>query len=208
MKGWRPSAILKARNRIGPFMKRTHSCRTSDRSACLFPWGSRSPGCDPGIGGRHGSLRSPLEARGRQVGRKWRERPTKTQSAIRKMAPALHFLQETGGPKTKTEGTINSPNEQATPALRPRPEAGSGPKGKGRGGRRNPLIRLDSAKEMRDLNLDFLPPDLELLPIRLGFRSEKFGFRSGSGMASTLQSPIPSIGCGKGGRGGAPCIPY
>jgi hypothetical protein len=41
MKGWRPSAKPKARPRIG-LLKRTYSCRTSDRSACLFPWGSVS----------------------------------------------------------------------------------------------------------------------------------------------------------------------
>jgi len=35
MKGWRPSAP-KARAGSG-FFKRTHFCRTSDRSACLFP---------------------------------------------------------------------------------------------------------------------------------------------------------------------------
>jgi hypothetical protein len=30
--------------------KRTHSCRTSDELACLFPWGPWVPGlCDPGI---------------------------------------------------------------------------------------------------------------------------------------------------------------
>jgi hypothetical protein len=68
MKGWRPSAILKARNRFGVFT-RANSCRTSDRSACLSSvLGPRSH--DPGIRGRQGSLLALIRLRGPQAGRK------------------------------------------------------------------------------------------------------------------------------------------
>ncbi len=69
--------------------------------------------------------------------------------------------------------------EHATPAL-PRhlkPESASKRKN-AVGGRRKSLKRLDSAKELRLLNLDFVPPGLESVPFRLGFRSEKFGYPS------------------------------
>jgi hypothetical protein len=42
-------------------------------------------------------------------------------------------------------------------------------KKKGRGGRRNPLIKLDSAKEMQGFHLDFVVPDLGFVAPGLDF---------------------------------------
>jgi hypothetical protein len=84
------------------------------------------------------------------------------------MAPALHLLHGTGGNETKTEGRT-ARSEQATPlrcrsALRPKAAQKRKRAFKGRGGRRNPLIRLNSAKEIQGFWLDFLPPIWILLP--------------------------------------------
>ena len=65
-----------------------------------------------------------------------------------------------------------------TPALPRHLQPESASKEKKRGGPRKSLKWLDSTKEKQGFNLDFVPPALESLPIRLGFHSEKFGFPS------------------------------
>jgi hypothetical protein len=48
-----------------------------------------------------------------------------------------------------------------------------------RGGRRNPLKRLGSEKEMEDFEFGFRSAGFGICSMRLGFRSEEFGYRSG-----------------------------
>jgi hypothetical protein len=78
------------------------------------------------------------------------------------------LLHEPGGTETKTDGTTNSPKRTSVAPLRPEARK----KEKGRGGRRNPLIRLDSAKEIQGFDLDFIPPDLDFVPTSLDFAPE------------------------------------
>src|SRR5271165_4432589 len=59
MKGWRPSAIPKGPKPVRAFCGRI-LCRTSDRSACLFPRGP-GPRLTCGIRGRRGSLFALLQ---------------------------------------------------------------------------------------------------------------------------------------------------
>jgi hypothetical protein len=47
------------------------------------------------------------------------------------------------------------------------------------GGRRKALKRLVPAKQSRDFNLDFVPPDLEFVPPGLDFLPKNLGFPSG-----------------------------
>ena len=125
MKGWRPSACPKARNRFELFYGRI-LCRTSDRSACLFPrvLGPRPRALDPGItrgSARGGFPSSRNEARGRQVGRKWRRK----RSAI-ETAPALHLLEKLGGPGNDDRRSDKQPEaSQPTPGRAPPPRPGA-----------------------------------------------------------------------------------
>jgi hypothetical protein len=61
-------------------------------------------------------------------------------------------------PETKTEGTMTTPGRMRS-AYAAAPLRGGKrlEKKKARGGRRKSLKRLDSAKEMEGINLDFLP---------------------------------------------------
>jgi hypothetical protein len=56
-----------------------------------------------------------------------------------------------------------------------RPEAAQEGK-KAVGGRRNPLIRLNSAKEMQGFNLDFVALDLEIVAPGLVFVAKNLDF--------------------------------
>jgi hypothetical protein len=53
------------------------------------------------------------------------------------------------------------------------------------GGRRKSLKRLESAKESKDFNSDFVPPDLEFVPPGLDFLPKDLDF-------------LPPAGAGKG----------
>jgi hypothetical protein len=48
------------------------------------------------------------------------------------------------------------------------------------GGRRKPLIRLDSAKEIEGFNLDFVAPDLEFVAPGLDFVANNLDFLAGN----------------------------
>jgi len=99
MKGWCPSAAAKARNRFGLF-KRTHFCRTSGRSPCLFP-GPRP--WTPGF------PRLPLnQARGRRV----RQTPPKHPRSENGASPSLASRDR--GPRNEDQRTDKQPeaNEQ------------------------------------------------------------------------------------------------
>jgi hypothetical protein len=114
------------------------------------------------------------QARGRRVGQMASKR---SRSKWRQPFTCFMKLEE---PKRRQKERQAARSEQATPALPWRVEAGSGPKKKKAvGGRRNPLIKLDSAKEIQGFEFGFRSARLGICSIRLGFRSEKFGYRSG-----------------------------
>ena len=140
MKGWRPSAWLKLETGSG-LVKRANSCRTSDRSACLFRKVPRGPQVPFRV--QRGSAADTSGGKGAHA------------SASLKTAPALHLLHETGGPRNEDEKERHR-GEQAAPTLRPvaafKAESAHERK-KAVGGRRNPLIRPDSAKEIQGFAL-------------------------------------------------------
>jgi hypothetical protein len=116
MKGWRPSAWLGLETGSGSF-KRTYSCRTSDRSRCLF---------SPVLGllpcGRRVSLSALIRRRGRQVGRR---RPS---VCDQKTAPALRLVHETWRngrrrPKERQPARTRSAFSTALILRRPLPKA-------------------------------------------------------------------------------------
>ena len=162
MKGWRPSAVRWLETGSG-LVKRANFCRTSDRSACLFPWvlGVFAPWTPwfPSF------MRLQLAA-------SWSD---KRRLNIRdnKTAPALRLLKEIGG--TGNEETTDDETE-ANPSrprrAAPKPELGLKNE-KCRGDRRKSLKRLNSAKKIEGFKLDFLPLFLDFLPVRLGFPSGK-----------------------------------
>ena len=73
----------------------------------------------------------------------------------------------------------------------PIPEAAAWEK-KCRGGQRKSLKRLDSAKELRHLNLDFVPPDLEFVPPGLDFVPKNLDFLHPAGGAA-----LPALAQGR-----------
>jgi hypothetical protein len=81
--------------------------------------GPRSPGCDPGIRGRRGSLRALLRLRGRQGP----DGNAPKASAIKKRRQPFTYFQETRGPETKTKQTMNDPKRTKQGAY---PPTGSG----------------------------------------------------------------------------------
>ena len=98
MKGWRPSAWSLGSKPVRALIQAdVILCRTSDRSACLYPRVLGPRAHDPGSVDVGIPLLARTRLRGRQVGRKWRSRVS--QDAIRdlKKAPALHLLEKTGG---------------------------------------------------------------------------------------------------------------
>ena len=176
MKGWRPSACP-----IGPktgsgLVKRAYSCRTSDRSACLFR-GSSVPGLmTRGLVLDAGFLFALIRLCGRQVGPK--PRPSVRDD---EKAPALPHLPEE--PKTKIEGpTMNPGANMPTLPRYLKPESASTRKNASGGGRKS-LKRLELAKESKDFNLDFVPPDLEFVPSGLDFLPKNLDFLQPAGGA-------------------------
>ena len=115
MKGWRPSACP-----IGPktgsgLVKRAYSCRTSDRSACLFR-GSSVPGLmtrglvlDAGF---------PFRAQsGSAADRSGRNR-AQASATMKRRQPFTHLHETAGGTETKIEGpTMNPGANMPTPPL-------------------------------------------------------------------------------------------
>jgi hypothetical protein len=73
---------------------------------------------DPGSVDGEAPSRSAPQSGSRPAGRKTNGASVSDAIRDRKTAPALHSLFGTGGTKMKTKGTMNSPGEQATPALR------------------------------------------------------------------------------------------
>jgi hypothetical protein len=61
-------------------------------------------------------------------------------------------------------------------------------------GRRKLLKRLNSAKELRHFNLDFVPPDLEFVPPGLDFVPKNLDFLHSAGGAGLL--PLSSLRAG------------
>jgi hypothetical protein len=142
MKGWRPSAIAKG-SKPGSGFLRTNSCRTSDRSACLFPRVSGSLSVDAG------SLFALNQAQ-RPPGRA--ETPPERPRLKNGASPSPRS-------KGKAEMKTNEPKPRRTGSAGPVASfrAGSGATRKGPGRRRNPLITFDSAKEIQGFPwLDFV----------------------------------------------------
>ena len=181
-------------------MKRANSCRTSDRSACLFP---RGPGCFV-LRGRRDSLFALIgSAADKSDGNAARA------SAIMKGASPSPHSKRPEEPKTKTEGPTMNPKRTPNGYLRARrplrhrraakrrgdPGDRKAPAfpwiaasafnllamtslgaAKCSGGQRKSLKRRDSAKESKDFNLDFVPPDLEFVPSGLDFVPKNLDF--------------------------------
>ena len=149
MKGWRPSAWHKLETGSG-LVKRANSCRTSDRSACLFREVLGPGSMTRDVSWTPGSLFALNQA----------PRPTSRTdrahaSPILETAPALHLPRETGGPRNEDETERQKGRtSSATPARWVAFKAESAHKRKkGCGGQRNSLIRLDSAKEIQGFSL-------------------------------------------------------
>jgi hypothetical protein len=109
MKGWRPSASKGPKPVRAPF-KRANSCRTSDRSACLFPRVLGPRAHNPGDPWTPGFPFWRNEAP-RPFGRAETAptRPTRTPSAILKTAPALHLHKEDRRNRERRPKDRNSP---------------------------------------------------------------------------------------------------
>ena len=162
-------------------MKRANSCRTSDRSACLFPQ-RPVPGLhDPGmLRGRHGSLLCALAARGRRA----RTNDARASAILKRRQPFTCFNRpEERKRRTDDEPEANTAYVVAAPQSRNRLKFKNAV-----GGRRKSLKRLDSAKEIEGFNLDFVPPGLDFLPKNLDFLPGEFGFPSSRRRRNSSQS--------------------
>ena len=171
MKGWRLSAIPKGSTPDRALSGRI-LCRTSDRSACLFPRapGPRPRAHDPGIRTR-GCSWTPGSLFLRNCGSRPPSRTNDAQaSAILKTAPALHLIKEARGTGNEHRRTNEQPRgEHAMPILvrRSKPELASKRKN-ACGGRRKSLKRLDLRKTNAWISFRF---SLDFLPKKLGFPS-------------------------------------
>jgi hypothetical protein len=150
MKGWRPSAIQRLETGSGPFSGRILAGHRIDRPV-FFPrlLGVRSRAYDPGI-----LTRGSVDSRDSLFAQSGSRPPSRTEMASKrprsKRRQPFTCVLTLEDLKTKTEGTITSRNERASPAPPSASKAGSGPeKKKGPGGQRNSLKRLDSAKEIK-----------------------------------------------------------
>ena len=154
MKGWRPSASEGLEPDRAFSSGRTLAGHQIDRPVFTAP---RSPDHGDPWAARFPHVRFN-QARGRQVGQMASMRPRVMSPGDeihdRKMAPALHLLHETGGPRNHNKKERHR-GEQAAPTLPVstfKPESPRKRK-KGRRGRRNSLLTLDSAKEIQGFSL-------------------------------------------------------
>ena len=156
MKGWRPSACPKARNRIGlgeageflPDIGSIGLSFSARSSVGLMTRGSVDPG----------SLFALIRLRGRQS----RTNDAQASAIMKRRQPFTSLAKQPEEPKTKTEGPTMNPGRTRDAYFAAAFEAGIGfEKKKCLGGQRKSLKRLNSAKESEAFNLDFVPPDLE-----------------------------------------------
>ena len=145
MKGWRPSAC-QGSTPDRAFFKRAFSCWTSDRSACLFPRGSAPR---PGLMTR-GSM-DPGFPFSRSIGSAAAE-SDKRRPSVRDLKNGASPSPRSKRPEElemKTKATTSRANGRRRRGPVASFKAGRGARNKKcPGGRRKPLIRLDSAKEI------------------------------------------------------------
>ena len=175
MKGWRPSAIPKARNRFGPVAGEFYAGHRIDRP--VFIREVSVPG-DPWIVG------FPFRAhrlRGRRVGQ------IRLSVRDHEKAPALH----SGGTENEDRRTDEQRGGEPRDAhFATAFAAGIGlKKKKCLGGQRKSLKRLNSAKELRHFNLDFVPPDLEFVPSGLDFVPKNLDFLHSARLTPPVRCP-------------------
>ena len=135
MKGCRPSACPLGSKPVRAYLCGRNLCRTSDRSACLWPGPRRF--CSADAWGSFSRDEAP-----RPTGRT----ETAPDRPRLQTAPALHLLEKTGGPGTKPKETTPNPGERSAtrPATR---RAGSTQRPTSPGSRRKSLKRLNSRME-------------------------------------------------------------
>src|SRR5271166_3299509 len=113
-------------------------------------------------------------------------------SAIMKRRQPFTCLNGRRNRKRRQKGPDDQPRgEHATPNSAAAFERESASKRKNAvGGRCKALKRLNSAKELRGFNLDFVPPDLEFVPSGLDFLPKNLDFLRRPGAASFTQSSL------------------
>jgi len=112
---------------------------------------------------------------------------------MKRRQPFTHLLKQPEELKTKTEGPTNNLAANTRACFAAAFEAGIGfEKKKCRGGQRKSLKRLESAKELRHLNLDIVPPDLESVPSGLDFVPKNLDFVPGDLFPSSRWRVAPS----------------